>query len=203
MNKLKESDKNTSDHLVFPLEKNSQLVFDKIFIQFYASLCLFAKSIIHDDDQAEDIVQDVMFKFWNKKADFLSLESIKSFLYISVKNSCFNILDKEKVKAKHENFIRHSNLFDEDNALKHIIKSETIRQIAEVLETLPPQCKKIIKMSFQDELKPKEIALELGITISSVNNQKMRGLSLLKERLSGQDFSLATVLLVIHFRELF
>lgn len=185
------------------MDKLSATLFDKIYIRFYASLCLFANGLVHDKDAAEDIVQDVMFKFWDRQSNFDNPESIKSFLYTSVKNSCLNILAKEKVKAKHEDFLQNSDFTDDENALYHLVKAETIRQIGEVLEALPSQCKKVMKMTFQEELKPKDIAHELGISISSVNNHKMRGLALLKERLSGQDLSLATVLLVMHFKDIF
>ena len=47
--------------------------------------------------------------------------------------------------------------------------------------SLPEQCRKIIRMTFEEGKNPKEIAEELGIGVGTVNSQKMRGLTLLKE----------------------
>ncbi len=65
----------------------------------------------------------------------------------------------------------------------------------DAVDTLPEQCRKVIKMTFEEGKKPKEIALALGITISTVNNQKMRGLNLLKDRLPGDQLSLGLFML--------
>lgn len=75
------------------LKKGDDKGFDKIFIHFYAPLCFFANGILKDKDATEDVVQEVMLKFWDKRISFDSLELAKSFLYISVRNSCFNLLD--------------------------------------------------------------------------------------------------------------
>lgn len=75
------------------LKKGDDKEFDKIFIHFYAPLCFFANGILKDKDATEDVVQEVMLKFWDKRISFDSLELAKSFLYISVRNSCFNLLD--------------------------------------------------------------------------------------------------------------
>jgi RNA polymerase sigma-70 factor (family 1) len=183
--------------LIFALKKGDDRAFDKIFTHFYSPLCFFANSVLNDRDAAEDVVQEVMLKFWDKRISFDVLESAKSFLYVSVRNSCFNLLDKEKVKTKYETYVKATDAFIEDNILQTIIRAETVRQVAGVLHTLPEQCRKVIQMTYQDELKPKEIADKLGITVSTVNNQKKRGLSLLKERMPGQDLSVVMLLLML------
>ncbi len=189
--------------LILGLKKGDDRAFDKIFIHFYAPLCFFANSILNDKDTTEDVVQEVMLKFWDRRLSFDAIESAKSFLYTSVRNSCFNLLDKEKVKLRHEEYIKAAETLSEDNILHTMIRAETVRQIAGVLYTLPEQCRKVIQMTYQDELKPKEIAEKLGITVSTVNNQKKRGLSLLRERMPGQDFSVAMLLLIMHGKGLF
>jgi len=194
---------NNLELVFFALKKGDQKAFDKIFTHFYAPLCFFANSILNDQETTEDVVQEVMLKFWDRRLSFDVPESLKSFLYTSVRNTCFNLLDKGKVKKKHEEYTNATDNFLEHNILQTIIRVETVRQIAAMLHTLPEQCRKVILMTYQDELKPKEIADQLGITVSTVNNQKKRGLSLLRERMSGQDFSIAMLLLVMHAKGLF
>lgn len=189
--------------LFIALKKGDDRIFDKIFVHFYASLCFFANSILKDKDATEDVVQEVMLKFWDRRLSFDTLDSAKSFLYVSVRNSCFNLLDKQKVKLKHEEYVKASEILSEESILHTMIRAETVRQIAGVLHTLPEQCRKVIQMTYRDELKPKEIADKLGITVSTVNNQKKRGLSLLRERMTSQDFSVAMVLLIMHGKDLF
>jgi len=168
--------------------------FDQLFRRFYAPLCLFADNILKDKHAAEDVVQDMLLKVWQRQADFVQFTSLRSFLYTGVKNACFNQLDKVKVKARHEEFTIN-NPEREADLLNLIVRAEVIRQLYAVMDTLPEQCRKIIRLTFEEGMKPKEIADELGVTVSTVNNQKMRGLKLLKDRLSDQDFGIAMSIL--------
>ena len=186
--------------LVPDLRNGKETAFDQIFTHFYSPLCFFANRILLDDKTAtEDIVQEIMLKLWEKRSDFEAFDAVKSFLYVSVRNACFNLLDKQKVKQKHYDHITTSNILAEETILQTIVQAEVVRQIAAVVDTLPGQCRKVIRMIYEEGMKPKKIADELGITVSTVNNQKKRGLSLLKDRMSDQDFSVAVLLLLPFF----
>lgn len=166
--------------------------FDFIFKKFYPALCFFATKLTSDKFVAEEIVQDILYKLWNKHADFNSLNSIKAFLYISTRNASMNFLKKEHSKIKHDLEFAFSEDEFQEPVINEIIYTEVLREISNEVDALPEQCGKIIKMIFEDDLEPKQIADELGITISTVYNQKMRGLSILKKRLSGREFSILT-----------
>ena len=182
-----------ADKLIFDFRSGHVAAFDHIFNEFYSPLCYFANRIIQDKQAAEDIAQDCFLKLWQKYVDFESVPAIKSFLYVSVRNACFNYLDKNKVRAKHDQYRQTIDLPEEQTVLHTIIEAELLLQVFNLVDTLPDQCRKVIRMTFEDGKKPKEIADELGIAISTVNNQKMRGLSLLRQRLSEKGLSLATV----------
>ena len=170
--------------------EGSEDAFDQLFHRFYPSLCFFADNILKDKHAAEDIVQDMLLKVWQKQQDFEQFGALRSFLYTGVKNACFNQLDKVKVKARHEEYT-NANPEIEADILNLIIRTEVVRQLYAMVDTLPEQCRNVIRMTFEEGMKPKEIADELGVTISTVNNQKMRGLKLLKDRLSDHDLGVA------------
>lgn len=195
MNKLTE----LTDYELFALLKGKNMAaFDQIFEQFYRPLCFFASRIIHDPADSQDIVQDVFVRFWQKENLPDTMNAIRAYLYVSVKNSCFNYLEKNSVKLKHQQTLVNTDI-EEATILNNIIQAEVLRQVFAAVDTLPEQCRKIIRMTFEDGKKAKEIACELGITISTVNNQKMRGLSLLKTRLSDEGLALGMLLLLPAF----
>lgn len=184
------------DHLRIRFNSGDEKAYDQIFKRFYKPLCFFAYKILLDQDKAEDIVQDNLIKLWQKREPFESMEKIQSFLYVSVRNSCYDELEHQKVKSKHQNYIQHTARLTEQNILDIIMQAEVVRNVFAAVETLPEQCRKVIKMTFEEGKSPKEISDELGITVSTVSNQKMRGLILLKRRLSDQDIALAAAILV-------
>ena len=82
---------------------------------------------------------------------------------------------------------------DEANYLANIIRAEVIMSIHEAIATLPTEKGKIIKMTYLEGKTNKETADELGLSIQTIKNQKLRGLALLKSKLPDEIFSLLFV----------
>src|SRR5690606_25622655 len=80
--------------------------YDRLFKILYKPLCFFAYKFLLDKDKAEDIVQECLLRFWQRKERFESFLKIRSFLYVSVRNSCYDELEHQKVKAKHHDYVR-------------------------------------------------------------------------------------------------
>lgn len=184
--------------LLLRLNGGDQHAFELIFKKFYGALCFFSTRLISDQPAAEEIVQDILLKLWIKRSDFDQFNELKAFLYISTRNACLNFLDKENRKIKR---IKAANIKEaiEPGIVNELIYTEVLREISSELDRLPEQCGKIIRMIFEEDLKPREIAEKLHITVSTVYNQKMRGLSILRKRLSEQGFkALIIILLSFH-----
>ncbi|MBL4676817.1 MAG: RNA polymerase sigma-70 factor [Mucilaginibacter sp.] len=182
--------------LFYDFSIGNDSAFEQLFHRFYPSLCYFAERILNDADASEDLVQDILLKAWQKRSDFNNFASFRSFLYTGVRNAAFNVLDRQKVAEKHESSIATTiSVNDRHSQLQLLIESETVRQLYAVVDTLPEQCRKVIRMTFEHGMKPAEIAKELGVSVSTVNNQKMRGLCLLRTKLSDQDLGVALLIL--------
>ena len=188
------------DDLLDSLRKGDLRAYEIIFKQYYGALCLFAAKLTSNDFVAEEIVQDVLYKLWEKHDNFQSHENIKAFLYISTKNAAFTYLSKEKRKNKYAEDFSHSAEEFDDPVINSIIYTEVIREITHELDQLPEQCGKIMKLLYEENLSPQEIADQLNLSVSTVYNQKKRGLMLLKTRLSGRSFDvLMAVIFINHF----
>lgn len=184
--------------LLLRLKSGDQQAFELIFKKFYGALCFFSTRLTSDRAAAEEIVQDILLKLWNKRSDFNQFNELKAFLYISTRNACLNYLDKENRKLRRFKTLDIKEAL-EPGIVNEIIYTEVLREISTEISLLPEQCGKIIRMIFEEELKPREIAEKLHITVSTVYNQKMRGLSILKKRLSEPGFkALIVILLSLH-----
>lgn len=56
--------------IVAAINKGDEQVFEKLFKQYYQSLCNYACGILTDADEAEDIEQQNMIAIWEKKKPF-------------------------------------------------------------------------------------------------------------------------------------
>ena len=68
--------------------------FEALFRQYYPSMCVIAGKLVANREVAEDIVQDVFIRLWEKKAEYDKIPDFRTFLYVAVRNLCYNYLYK-------------------------------------------------------------------------------------------------------------
>jgi len=179
-----------TDQLMTGIKRGEVNSFKQFFENFYPSLCLFANKYTRDPDISLDIVQEAFVYFWNKKKDFSSIRSAKSYLFKYVKNRGLNYLrDQEKQKGLNYEQL-DSEIFFRDN----LIEEETYQAIYDAIKYLPPQGQKVIELSL-DGLKNQEIAFELDISINTVKTIKLRAFKVLREKLKNNVFALFLLLI--------
>lgn len=160
---------------------NNKQEFKNCFNLYYPSLCLFASNIILDYAIAEDLVQEVFIKLWEKSENFFNEQAVKSFLYTSVRNKCLNQLEHNKVIKKHKEITQQASVNSFEIDIK-IIEEETHRLIYNAINGLPTQCKKVLLLSING-LKNSEITKELDISENTVKTQKKIAYKRLKIKL--------------------
>ncbi|SJZ84084.1 RNA polymerase sigma-70 factor [Sediminibacterium ginsengisoli] len=156
-----------------------------VFKQYYPALCFFAEKFVLDKSAAEDIVEDVFIKLWEKEPDFANYKNIKALLYISVKNACFNHLQKiirEKQSLAAYGQFRSAD--SEDFVLLEMVRSELLRDLYTAMQDLPVECRKVMHLIFVEGWDHKKVASHLEIHVSTVKTQKARGILALRKRLS-------------------
>jgi len=176
--------KQQENSFIDQFRNGSESAFKSIFGQFSKPLRFFAEAIIKDHQEAEDIVVETFLKLYKLKENFNDVRAIKSFLYLTTRNHCLDFLKYSKRTESRYKEMQYLSGQAERPIYEVLIEAEFIRQVYIVLETLPKECKKIIKMAFLEGLGNKEIAEKLGLSVSSVKNQKVRGLHLIRIRLN-------------------
>ena len=164
------------------MKRGKEYAFDFFFNYYYPGLCVYAqKMILLPEEEARDIVQDVFVKFWNdcKKLDIQF--SIRSYLFVAVKNKCFDVLRKKNRNIKVQEI---SNEYDiADDAFETYILSELETLFNKSLTKLPERCREVFELSRLHGLKNREIAAKLNLSEKTVENQITKALHVLKEEL--------------------
>lgn len=157
-------------------------LFEQLFREYFSPLCNFALGYVNDLDSSKEIVQEVFFNLWNKKDSINSDKSIKAYLFTSVRNRCLNyIRDNKKFRSYILDVeIEDTDLVFENNAMTQM---EAQLKIQGAINKLPEKCKQVFELSRFEELKYKEIAEKLGISIKTVEVQISKALKILREEL--------------------
>jgi RNA polymerase sigma-70 factor (family 1) len=153
---------------ILKFRNGDKKAYRSLFIKLYPVMCLFSKRIIHSYDDAEDIVQEVFIELWNQHQRFESIEQIKAFLYISVKNRCLNFLKHLRVREK---FVNTAIADTEQFFEEYVLETEVVQHIYNAINDLSEQRKKMIILSMEG-LKNNEIAKDMQVSINTVKLQK-------------------------------
>ena len=162
--------------------EEDKLPFDKIFKNYRHLLIFIARKLLNDQLVAEDIVTEVFIKYWDRRNGFSNETSVKSFLIISVRNACLNHLKQSKRNHKQMNFLLEGLKDEEESVLSKIIEADNIEQAWQIVESLPPECRRIFLFGYIKGIHDSEIANCLSLSQNTVRNQKIRGLQLIKKR---------------------
>lgn len=157
---------------------------ERLFIENYKDLCIYAYYYLKDIKEAEDVVQDIFVKIMEHgKLD--EIKNAPSYLKIAVKNASLKKIQIKKKQRGQEQFISKESLFyteqnteaQELEALKN--KVELYKQI----DMLPKQCRKIFLLCVLDGLKYNEAAEILDISVNTVKTQIKKAFKILRHSL--------------------
>ncbi|MEC5145127.1 sigma-70 family RNA polymerase sigma factor [Chitinophaga sp. 212800010-3] len=180
------------------LQEGDESMFRMVFHDFYPGLLAFAGSMVEDTCVAEEIVEDVFLKLWQRVARFSSFQSIKAFLYIAVRNGCLDHFRKTKRAQKRYRDLEQHPEPPEEEVLHAMIRVEVLREISHAIEQLPVHYGKVIRLTFDEGMKAGEIAAMTGMPVSTVRNQLSRGLALLRKLLSVHAFEALLLIIGMH-----
>ena len=165
------------------LKRRDESGFEQVFKCYFKNLYKYALTILQDHDQAEDTVQNVFYKLWDKMDSLHFQDSLAAYLYRAVYNESLNHLKHKKIKLKHQSFITRSMKDQWDGAHRKLMFSELERRLQTAIHELPEQCRTIFQMIRFEELRYLDIAQRLGISVKTVENQMGKALKQLRIKL--------------------
>lgn len=162
--------------------KHNPEKFNQFFHDYYTNLSRFAYTYVKDEAIAEEIVHEVFVNLWQKQ-ELTEIESIRSFLYISVRNKSLNYLRDHKTRTLHENEFameRERNSLYENNEYEH---KQLEQLVKDAVAELPEKCREIFELSRNENLTYQQIADQLNISAKTVENQISIAIKKLKTKL--------------------
>nr|WP_301286019.1 sigma-70 family RNA polymerase sigma factor [Lysinibacillus endophyticus] len=161
-------------------------MFEELVETYAESLIQVAYSYVKNKQMAEDIVQDVFIKAFEKKSQFRGDSSYKTYLYKMTINRSYDYLRSWSYR-NHFLTNKFSNLFGVHKSMDEFLVIEDERAVIgnEVLK-LKPKYREVVVLFYFKELKIEEIATILDCSINTVKTRLSRARNILKERLGGK-----------------
>jgi RNA polymerase sigma-70 factor (ECF subfamily) len=158
------------------IRKGDKAEFESLFRSSYVSLVRYAKTLIKDQDTAEEVVQELFVRLWQEREKINIESSLNGYLFRSVHNRCLHYIDHRKVVERHaEDMSERPQQTDED-PYEILHYKDLQERIARILEKLPERCGMIFCMSRFEGLKYSEIAEKLSVSVKTVEASMGRAL---------------------------
>ena len=127
--------------------------------------------VTHDEAMAEDVVQDVFVRFFERADCFDETRSFGPYFMRSVVNTALNAVQREKKgnRLQEEDTSELETLLDKAASVDEQVESASLnRQILEALSKLPPRQRAVIVQRYYLEMSEKEMAEALEAPAGTV-----------------------------------
>ncbi len=168
--------------LIHALKTGDPKAYTFLVNTYHHKLCVYAYSFTHDHNSAEDIVQNVFMRIWNKRKNLKDDFVISNLLYKSVYNEFIDqYRSKKSVYPLEKKYIVALNAIVE-NEDEHSL-DRVIKLVKREIQNLPPKCKEIFLLSKEEGLTNIEIAEYKKLSIKSVEAHITKAFSILRNSL--------------------
>lgn len=167
------------------LKKRDEAGLKSLFNLFYRPLVIYAEQFLSPQVGAEDVVQEVFIRLWERTSASNIDINLRAYLYQSVRNGCINKIKADSKSVLYSRIseipdLTESQMFDEEEWNSYI------EEIYSDIDSLPPRMQKIFKSIVIENKKYKEVANELDISVNTVKTAFSRALSSLRQKLSHE-----------------
>jgi len=164
------------------LREGEESAFKEIYERYHSLLNIYAYKKLHNKQESQDVVQEVLTNLWNKRFQ-LSLEiCLVAYLYTSVRNRSLDIFSHKQVETKYyislQGFIETSV----DSADFLVREHDFKRLIEKEIEALPPRMREAFRLSREQRLSHKDVAARMDISEQTASTQIKKALRILRMR---------------------
>jgi RNA polymerase sigma-70 factor (ECF subfamily) len=164
---------------------------EALFRMHADALAEFAYHYVRSDALAQDVVQDVFIKFWDRRETLDIHGKVAGYLFRAVRNRALNVAEHERLESRVQAVAAHESGValrtthnDGDVAIE---ADEFATRVRDALDTLPPRCKEIFLLHREEGMTYQEIAAALGIGLPTIHNQMSRATKRLIELLRDEN----------------
>jgi RNA polymerase sigma-70 factor (family 1) len=181
--------------LLLELQLGSEEAFISIYDRYHRMMYGMAYRYLKIDYLAEDAVQDVMMRIWEKRMTIEIETSFKSYIFTSLRNNILNqIRSKSFQLEKIYEVSQYEHIF-EDDLLEQIENEDFLVKFNNAIESLPEQKKRICKLKLTEKYSNQEIAEMMNISIPTVKTHYTQAIKLLRAVLVKLKYVIALIVI--------
>jgi len=163
--------------------------FSRIHNTLYSALYYYLYKIVKDEDAAQDILQDLFVKLWERRQRLGPIRNVKYYFFKSARSLAITFIRCNKSESLHLNTGNQIDIVfsAEDILVDHEAGLEMKQMLSQALNTLPKRQKEMIFLRYFDNWGYDQIAELTGLRYQSVVNHVHRGINHLRFKLTEKN----------------
>lgn len=141
-----------------------------------------AKSILRSGDAAQDAVQELNMKLWEKRKSLNEVENVQAFAMRSMRNLCLDTLRQ----SKEEDELPPEAEYSQPNPHQQTEQKDMVLRIRNMIDYLPELQRTIIRMRDVEGLEISEIAYITSLTENAVTVNLSRARQKIREQILNE-----------------
>ena len=182
--------------MLHAIRDNDEKAFAELFRRHWKYIYAIAYKRIRSEAATQEIVQDLFISLWNKRAT-LSIEHLRSYLYICVKNKVLNYVMSQNARRKNWDYYKQFIPVEDIVTDKDVELNELMHFIEDRVEHLPEKSKRVFKLNLLEGRSIAEIADTLHLSEKTVHYHLTQ--SIKKLRLHLKNLTLALFVYLLHY----
>jgi RNA polymerase sigma-70 factor (ECF subfamily) len=169
------------------LAAGDRQAFTALYTRHLDALYQYILLFTGNPQEAEEIVQDVFVRIWERRALLGEIGSFKAYVFRAAKNQLINFLKREQVRLRVAGNLQAAAPDDNVNASgtrEQVDYRGTRALLGQAIRELPKRRKEIFLLSTEEGLSLDEIAVRLGISKNVVKKQLYEGYAAVREYLT-------------------
>ncbi|MFL5516738.1 MAG: RNA polymerase sigma-70 factor [Gemmatimonadales bacterium] len=173
------------------IRAGDEQAFEHLFRSYYQPLCDFVMSYVRSRETAEELVQTVFLRLWEKREDFTPAAGVAAYLFAACRNRSLDHLKHQSVVARAgdqgglsgepESGVGVPPLRPDEAAQV----SELTHAIRRAVQQLPERCRAVAILRWEHQLSHLEIARALGVSVKGVEAHLSRARAVLRKSLAA------------------
>jgi RNA polymerase sigma-70 factor (family 1) len=167
--------------LTYLVKMGIKEAFKVLFERYGPKIYTFALSYLKNENDAEELVQEVFVKVWEKRDILDKSKNIKFFLYKVAVNAIYDKIRHKNIETAFKDFIRENSDSKPENTWHTVIYNELLANVNELVKQMPHQQGKIFSLSKEEGLSNDDIAKKMNLSKRTVENQLYRAIAFLRK----------------------
>ncbi|MDM1048321.1 RNA polymerase sigma factor [Sphingobacterium hotanense] len=188
---------NDEQTLLLRLKSGDYQAFTQLYQRYSLRLLGRIIRLVKSEETAEEILQTLFLKVWERRDQIDADKSLKPFLFTIAQNLVYDHFRRMALDERFRNEFIKQYAEDYQHIEEELTFKQTQENVMNAIKALPPQCQKVFILFKIEGKSYAEICETLNISKSTVNNHLTKANSLLKSNLPLYQYRLLTTFVLL------